>query len=240
MQIVTFKWNQRPDELESIPSQALINYGADHVNIFYRMMDRNLNIPYEKVCITDDPEGLDKDIRVIPLWDKYRYLGGCYNRLYVFSSDMQELIGDRFFVCDVDVVITSNMDSIIDREEDFVIGHQRRPDLNYLRYHGGMFLMNAGCRSRVWDIFNLYPKDCIRRAKEFGYIGTDQAIIRLLLKDEAGWTQKDGVLDMRVDIMEKGIIDPPDGTKIIQFSGPRDPTNKDLQDKYKWIEKNYY
>lgn len=239
MQIVTFKWTPLANEEEKIPSQTLFSYDSNAINIFYNMVDRNITIPYEKVCITDNPEGLHKDIRVVPLWDKCRMLGGCYNRLYAFSKDMENVIGKRFIMLDVDCVILNNIDDIVNRKEDFVIGHQKRPDLHYLRYHGGMILMNAGCRDHVWETFNKNYRECIRKAKEIGYIGTDQAIIRLLLKEEAGWDQSHGVLDMRVDVIEKGIIELPKSAKIVQFSGPRDPREAKWQHAYPWVKKNY-
>ena len=42
-------------------------YSAEYVNVLYRMVTRNLTVPHNFVCFTEDPTGLDMGIQVKPL-----------------------------------------------------------------------------------------------------------------------------------------------------------------------------
>ena len=75
-------------------------FTAEHVNILYRMIQRNYQNDFELCCITDDSEGINKDIRIIPLWDDLRDVARCTVRLKAFSEEAAEIIGPRF--CSID------------------------------------------------------------------------------------------------------------------------------------------
>src|SRR5690606_4765132 len=105
-----------------LPSQKNgFAYNASHVNTLYSMLRRHYRRPFEFICVTDDPIGIDENIKCLPLWDKCIYLGGCYNRLYVFSDHMKNFIGPRFACVDMDCVIVGDVTPIFDRTEDFII-----------------------------------------------------------------------------------------------------------------------
>ena len=236
IQVVTFLWND-----ENYRFNGLFRYGADHVNRWALAVRRNLTIEHEIVCITDGVGGLDPSIRVIPLWDDLRDMGGCYTRLRAFSPDMKDIIGPRFVWMDVDCVITGNLDPLFSRTEDFVIwsnGYSGNP------YCGSMVMMDAGARRCVWDDFG---PDCPDLASR--YVGTDQAWIAHRLGDgEATWTQKDGVLS-RYDV---GILNGMtrksfklrpkplrDNAKIVFFHGPVDPSLPEIQENLPWIKDHW-
>ena len=42
-------------------------YGADYVNKLYRGIERNLTLPHKFCCFTENAEGLDINIQVLPL-----------------------------------------------------------------------------------------------------------------------------------------------------------------------------
>lgn len=226
LRIVCFKW--RPPAARRSPSTASIGeYRADHVNRLHRAVRANLRMAHEFVCVTDDPEGLDPAIRVIPLWDKCRDLGGCYNRLYVFSHDMRELIGPRFACIDLDCVVTGDLTPLFDRPEPFVIAAQQWSP--HQAYSGTMFLMDAGARAQVWDDFDASAPD---KARDF--TGTDQAWIRYKLgvdPVEATWGRRDGVHEALLI----GDTLPP-AARIVFFSGDRDPSHAE----YPWVRQHYY
>lgn len=242
LNVVTFKWQQQKNEKVSIPSQLMMNFNSEHVNIFYDMIDRNLKIPHRNVCVTDDPIGLDKSIERIELWDKCRSLGGCYNRLYVFSEDMKYLIGDRLLCCDLDMVIVDDITPIITKfdNNDFVYYKMRGPNGTGSRMNNSMFMMNAGARSFVWERFNNDTEAAINAAKSTGP-GTDQAWCNYILdlNYEAHWSMDDCIYDMRLDFVEPQRINLINDARIVMFPGPRSPCMKDFQDKYPWIKQHY-
>ncbi|MEE8370477.1 MAG: hypothetical protein V3S00_06890 [Dehalococcoidia bacterium] len=212
----------------------LFRYTANHVNVLASMVRRNLTMEHEIVCITDMPEGIDPSIRIVPIWDDLREMGGCYVRLKAFAPEMKQLIGDRFVWIDVDCVIVGRLDSLFNRPEDFVIWSHAGGRLPYC---ASMVMMDAGARRQVWDDFDQEAAPAIgdpRRA-----FGTDQSWICERLPGEAVWDRKDGVLS-RIDVgltwrrpVPHGL---PRGAKIVFFHGPYDPASMTGPD---WVTENW-
>lgn len=224
--IVTFLWRRNT---EGFMLPRVCDYTAEHVNTLQRMLKRHLHIPHELICITDMPEGVE--CRTLPLWDKCRSLGGCYNRLYLFSKDMEELIGPRFVAMDVDVVIVDDVTPIFSRREPFLI-HSYNAEYTHQKYNGSFIMMNAGVHSHVWESFDpvLSPKLIQEERESRRRIGTDQAWISMQVPDAPTVGPPDGVHEA----MTVGGMLPP-GSRMIFFSGRRDPSRK----SYKWIREHY-
>lgn len=237
IRVVTFKWSDPEYRFNH-----LFRYGAEHVNRWARAVRRNLTIPHELVVVTDDPTGITEDVRIVPLWDDLREMGGCYTRLRAFAPDMAEVIGERFVWMDLDGIVVGSLNPLFSRPEEFVAwsnGVSNNP------YCGSMVMMTAGVRRQVWDDFR--PASSPLTAKR--YVGTDQAwIAQRLGPNEATWTQKDGVLS-RYDI---GILNGlkrggyklrprplPNSARIVYFHGPCDPSLPDIQRAFPWIEEHW-
>jgi hypothetical protein len=223
----------------------LFRYGPEHVNTLRAMVRRNLTLEHEFVCITDDPEGIEKDIRIIPIWDDLKEMGGCYRRLKAFSPEMSGVIGKRFVWIDVDCVVTGPLDPLFDHADPFRIwanGYGRTP------YCGSMVMMDAGARKEVWEEFD--PVTSMEQARARQFIGTDQAWISARLPGERVWTREDGVLS-RYDLGVRdsklagrarrlGMSAPlPDDARIVFFHGPFDPAHPDLQARCPWLADHY-
>lgn len=234
LRVVCWKWKPRPRPGYPEPP-CIVDYGPEHVHTLRNMVARNLDMPHEFVCITDDPEGLDPAIRIVPLWDDCIELGGCYNRLRAFSPEMRETIGPRFVWIDLDCVVVGRLDPLFDRDDDFIVnsykGGPRDPDQ---RYNGGMVMMDAGARPEVWEQWN--GQESIERIRESKITdrtrGSDQGWMRMVLdEDEARWTEADGVYEAR---QVRGGL--PANARIVFFAGRRDPT---LSRNVPWVRKHY-
>lgn len=233
--IVCFKWRKKADDY--LLSDR-VKYTSDHVNILFNSIKRNTTVPFRFSCITDDASGLDTDIRIIPLWNKCQDLGGCFNRLYMFSPDMKNIIGDRFLAIDLDCVIVGNIDKILERKDDFCINQfvsQKKSRYQNQLYNGGLILMNAGAREKVWDQFDpdSSPAELDSVIKQNDFIGSDQAWIRYILGvGECTFNDKDGVYSYVPTVRNNGV---PNDARVIFFSGKTDPStaNKD------WIKQNW-
>ena len=218
LSIVTFKW-KKSNQGYRLKNQ--VSYSAEHVNILFASIKRNTTVDFTPICVTDDATGIDNHIKIVPLWNTYQHLGGCYNRLYIFSEQAHTLFGNRFFCFDLDCVITGNIDSILNRTEDFIINEFRPNNQRYQKYNGGLCAMNSGCRKAVWNNFN--EKQSIPlldnlRTKQ-GYVGSDQAWIQYVLgNNESLFTNQDGVYDFN-----QFYHDLPQDAKIILFPGKTDP-----------------
>ncbi len=232
--ILTFKWKKLDSGYKLKTS---VSYGPEHVNILYRSIKRNTSIPFRFVCVTDDAVGIDSEIEIVPLWDTYRNLGGCYTRLYIFSRDAEKLFGPRFMMIDLDCVITGNLDDLLSRKEDFLInkyiGKGKEQYKSRQCYNGALMMMDAGARPQVWKQFSpelSLPKiDHLRSQSEV--IGSDQAWIRIVLgRDEKTLDMSDGIYD--VSFLPDGEL--PENAKIVFFHGRPDPS---LEKQKWWVEK---
>jgi hypothetical protein len=230
--VACFLWKKSTQGFQ-LPSMRVTNYGPDWVIKLRNMVRRNYPHPHRFVCVTDDATGLE-DVETIPLWDQCRSLGGCYNRLYMFSEDMRSLLGERFIAIDLDCVITGDMTPIFHRAEPFVINQYSTKERDQ-RYNGSLIMMDAGSRAKVWETFD--PVESPRAIAHHGktVIGTDQAWIRLALgRDEATFGMADGVYDIRHSPARNGL---PKDARIVFFSGPRNPETESR--KHKWISKHW-
>ncbi len=215
MTFVCFLWKRNTTGFK-LP--AVCDYTAKHVNILRNMLERHVHIPHRLVCVTDDPTGIDPRIDIVPLWDKCRDLGGCYNRLWVFSKEAGELFGPRFACIDLDCVLLADCTDLFTRDEDFIINsyYPSRPTYLDQHYNGGLFMMTAGARASVWDEFEPDRHPEMLQA-DSRCIGTDQAWIRVHLgKGESRYTRQDGVYEARVI--------PPANARLMMFAGRRDPS----------------
>ena len=84
-------------------------YGPDYVNRLRKMVEANLTLPFEFYCYTDDPEGVDANIIMMPddgleLW---------WPKLRLFEEG--KFKGKCLFF-DLDMVIQDNVDCLLDFE----------------------------------------------------------------------------------------------------------------------------
>ena len=184
-------------------------------------MARNTTVPFQFCCITDDPTGLDDDIRVIPIWDDHAGMGGCYRKVKLFAPEMSELIGPRFINFDIDVVICGNLDKILSRTEKFVI--MRDPNSRRQAFNTSMMMMDAGAHAKVWDTF----EPAAARRLNIG-IGTDQRWAFSVLGGKVPmWDQADGVYSFSNHIQTTA-PHLPEGATVVVFHGLRSPSVRNL------------
>lgn len=216
-------------------------FNAYHVNVLAAMVARNYQKPHRMICVTDSPDGISKNIEIVPLWKDHADVGNpfgprnpsCYRRLKIFSRQAGEMFGDRFVTLDLDCVITGDLSPLWDRDEDFVIWGdtaKRTP------YNGSMILLNAGARPHVWETFD--PKLSPLKTRQAGFFGSDQAWLGLCLgPNEKKWTTEDGVYSYRNQIAPNGGRLPA-GARIVMFHGQNDPFSPAPQ-QLQWVQKHY-
>lgn len=231
---MTFKWKP--------PAFYRSEFAPERVNTWARMWRRNYRGPARFTCVTDDPTGIDPSIRIVPLWDHHRKLASphgpgnpaCYPRLFMYSEEAGELFGPRFMVSDLDIVVTGNVNPLVDVPHDFVIWGDTAKNTPY---NGSLTLMTAGARKQVWEQFD--PVESPKKARALGYIGSDQAWIGACLgRGEQKWTAADGVYSYRNEIQHKGGQLPP-GARIVVFHGSVDPWSPSARAKHAWVREHY-
>lgn len=101
-------------------------YPAEYVNILYRMVARNLTLPFRFICMTEFPEGINKEIEIIPLpdFDEPREEHGslclAWRKLSVFDQDLYGQKGKILFL-DLDVIIVDNIDCFFNYSDKLAI-----------------------------------------------------------------------------------------------------------------------
>lgn len=234
LNILTWKW--KSDK----PYRS--KFGPETVNILKQCVKRHYKKPHRFVCITDDPKGLDPDIKVVPLWNLHGDIinphgqenPSCYRRLRMFSPDAQKLFGKRFVSLDLDTVITGDLSPLWDRSEDIVLYGDTNPSTYY---NGSMLLMTAGCRPQVWEDFN--PKKSPLISKAAGQFGSDQGWISYKLgPGEKKWTADDGVISFRLHIRNLHGRRLPEKARVVMFHGECDPWSP-LAQSLGWVKENW-
>lgn len=197
--VVCWKWNK------GLHPKKKILFGADHVNTLESMLKRNLHIPFELVCVTDDPIGINPGIRVVPLWNDFADKGGCFVRMKFFSSEMKALLGERLLTIDLDCVIVNDITPLVDVQDEFKIWGE---DSRKTPYCGAMWLMSAGSREHVWKYFQQNHERYVPDVNGKYKLGTDQKVISdVLYPHEPTWTKGDGVYCFGTDIRISKEID---------------------------------
>lgn len=236
LEVVTFRWKPAPGYRSK--------FGPETVNVLARMVRRHYRGAHRFTVITDDPTGIDADVRVIPLWPDHADLlsphgplnPSCYRRLKLFSEEMRMLIGERIVCLDLDCVLTGDVGPLWNRPDDFVIWGDTNPTTPY---NGSMLLMTAGSRRQVWEQF--HPINSPVFAKRRGYFGSDQAWIGYCLgPNEKTWRVDDGVYSFRNHLVSghrTGAL--PRNAKIVIFHGKFDPWDANVQHNYPWIKDHY-
>lgn len=227
----------------------------DHnaVNIACNMFDRHLRMPHRFTCITDDPKGIDGSIRIIDIRSlpSYRWMNvpnpsspknpSCYVRLFIFSKEARDVIGERIVSCDLDFVATDTLDPLFDRNVDFAIwggqSVQPRSPTPYCWYNGSLMMVRAGTRTQVYDDFD--PALSPARAHAAGCRGSDQGWIAYRLGPyEHLWGTQDGVYSYRNHVLPGGGR-LPKGARIVAFHGAHDPWHRDVQARHSWVREHY-
>lgn len=133
-------------------------YPAEEVNILRAMVARNLTVPHEFHCITDDASGLDEGIIAHPL-PEFGFSGN-WRKLHTFSDNFLGLNGEYVVSLDIDLVIIDNIDFLAERPEcDFIIA--RHGWSKTVRAHGAVYRIKVGSNVRVWEDFIPDPERSI-------------------------------------------------------------------------------
>lgn len=244
------------------PKRDRVRYTRDHVARFAAMVRRNLSIPHEIVCITDQPDVVPEGVRHVPLWDDgLREKGACWIRLKLFSEEMRDLIGPWFVSIDLDCVIVRDIASLLNRPDPFVIWKNSGRGA---RHCGSMFMMRAGAVSEVWerfdhdDLVQVTGRDKSHPGARWAHpdaleagnvIGSDQAWISTVLPDAPQWTRRDGVLSLKADLgwgrrprfkrneCRSTVL--PEHARIVFMHGREDPSQLEIQKTCPWVKEHW-
>jgi hypothetical protein len=234
--VATFKWKPLPG--------YRAKFRPWHVNRMEWMFRKHLHMPFEFVCITDDPAGLSSSIRVIPLWDDLANVPNphgprepsCYRRLKLFSHEARGLVGERVLWIDLDMVLTGDVTPLFDRTEDVVL---LSTDVPHIPVNGSLVLLTPGAHAEVWESFD--PKTSPKLARKSGCYGSDQGWLAYCLKDTAAMWKAgpggDGIYFFGQHMRRMGQRLPADA-RLVSMHGRGVPWG-DYEQSLGWVRQHY-
>lgn len=182
MSVVCWRW---PD------AQGKHLFGVEYVNRLRSMLARNLRLPHQVWCITDDTKGIDGAVRCIPQPAEYANTPRCRRRMWQYAKDRTALFGPRMLAIDLDVVITADITSLIDRTEALVMWRVGYADV----LSGSIVLCDTGALDGAWQAYRNDPDGYPLATGEKN--GSDQAMLNHYIKTNrlpvAEWTERDGI-----------------------------------------------
>ena len=187
------------------------------------MFEKNYTKPHRFLCITDQPDGIRCETLAMPLDLDFNY-----RRLWLFSKEAAEQIGGRIFHIDLDVVITRNLDSYLDRPEPFVVMHD--PMFQEQEYSSS-YILDMGSRTDIWESFDPETSPAVKQEWFQGNgkdVGSDQAWICYCLRNEDPPT----FIQHRARLVGKNL---PDDVYIVHFPANPKPWTKEAEDMYPWV-----
>ncbi len=191
-------------------------YRASYVNILRNMVRRNLSVPHEFVCFTEDGSGLDRDITVRPLPDP---LEGWWNKVSLFRPGLFPQSATVIFL-DLDLVIVASINFLLDGGEPFKIVS------NFERIGMGKLKTREQCKFNS-SVMRISPGACDHVFRRFRWrwlafrsFRTDQDWISYCCPDAATFPAGKIVSFKRT--MDSG-DEPPPGTAIVLFHGRPNP-----------------
>lgn len=218
-------------------------FDIEHIVIWRNMIERHLTIPHRLVVVTDDPHTVENvGIEAAPIdWQKH-VPGTCLVKLMLRRPDIGDLLGERIFCTDLDIVVVDNIDPIVSKAGRSV--WWRNPNYPQPRrafYQGSIQLFDAGSHPELWVDFDPQrtPAWINRR---FG--GAEQAWISERVPwDEPHWTADDGIYGagrLFNGKPDKGVqSELPANARIVSVPGNRAPWQEETQKSHPWIGTHY-
>jgi hypothetical protein len=203
------------------------HYKPHHVRHLKDMVKRNLTVPHEFVCITDQPHvfDADRDIRPVVLDRTTHVPGKEWAKLMTFHPNGRELFGgDKLLQLDLDGIVCGNLDPIVNRTEDIVVWRNpARVPWNFPKefarrafYNGSVILHSLGTEPCIWNEF-------VPNATEvMEYLRDTQIWMSKMLGPEVPyWDANDGIYRLeRDDTPGSGIAGPlPENARLVFFPG---------------------
>ena len=227
LNFVCWLWSTKEGTLTT---KKPIKYIPEDVNSLYEMLKKHYHKPFNLLCVTDNPEGIHLDIKIIPLWEEFRELGFCFTRLVCFKKGMDKIFGERFVSIDLDCVIVGDITSLFDTDVDFCIwSHGINGE-----FCGSLWLLKTNTHSEVYETFD--PSKLVPNSKGRYSGGSDQAQMKKAIPHVAFWNEAHGVYAFRNIRDEKEL---PNNSKIIFFNGNYHPRQSHIRYSFPWIANNY-
>ena len=134
--------------------KANVPYGVEYVVKLHGMVRRHLTRPFRFVCLTDRPEQLPVWVNPIRI-EPHRGLFGWWSKIELFNK-VHGFTG-RMLYLDLDVLILSDLDPIVDYPADFALlphagTFNGKDGLSVVkRFNSSVMVWDAGTQNHIYD-----------------------------------------------------------------------------------------
>lgn len=127
-------------------------YGPEYVNKLYAMIRRNTKRDFRFICFTDNREGIGSEVEC---WPPPYQMKGWWVKIPLFAPP-DCIADDQIIAIDLDVVITGNIDWLLDWRGDFCglgkwLTMKKMEAPKY--YNGSLWSLRPGYATQVWYDF---------------------------------------------------------------------------------------
>lgn len=217
-------------------------FGPEYVNRLKLALRKHLQIEHQLTCITDDPTGIDHDVRLLPIRE-FTDTPRCRRRLKQFDQQFTKaMLGPRVLSIDLDVVITDDITPLVDRPEPLVCWR-----VGYANVFSGSFILYN--HDVLHGLYEAYRADPIGFPVTVQARGTpsDQAMLNHFVEswDVPFWTETDGIVTYFGDGYERfehlgvgpGQPHLPEGARLVVL-GSADKSAMD-EGRYLWVRDHW-
>lgn len=208
-------------------------YDANYVNILFHSVRRHLPRPFNFYCCTENADGLDAEIRIIPFPDNPGVKRGWPDilvKLMVLQDGFGDLVGPTLFL-DLDIVIMDDIGPLFDyKPGEYCIIHNwvnwrkqllgRRPAVG----NSSVFRFDAGRSNHVYETFLRE----MGQAEDTRIYNTEQAFLTHAM-EKVNWWPDEWVRSYKWNCRPAFplnlLVTPkaPPGCRILVFHGRPDP-----------------
>lgn len=207
-------------------------YSAEYVNILYAMLKRNLTIPFELICFTDDATDIDSNVKIKFLPENN--LKGWWNKMYLFSEDTG--LSGHVFYLDLDTMITGNIDDIVSFKDSKLKilskGAMQETEEHRKQFDGdygsGLMSWTHELARGIWEVFKM-------NQHAMNQLPGDQDFLKAIIpKSSIEFFQDifpDQIYSYKYQCYENGL---PETAKIVCFHGVPNPKEAITQTSDSW------
>jgi hypothetical protein len=217
----------------SDPCRKHLAYTCEHVNAQLPLLKKHMPGSYRVVCVTDEPDGLDPSVNVVPMpcddgpeESQDKRFPRCYRKLWNFSWDARHIFGRRILSLDLDGFPVRSLAPIVERPEDLVVWRRNRFIM------GGVYLLTTGTHTGVWHEFDFVSSPRILR--EHNLPESDQGWLTYMVPRVTPHFGPEVYLPPAG--IDTGL---PETAALVSFGTQEKPWMKAAQIRHPWISEHY-
>jgi hypothetical protein len=208
MRFVTFLWRGRGFWTRTA------TYGPEHVKRLASMLARHGG--HCLSCIHDGSFGsMPGNWDMIRMPEHVAGLPDYLPKLWAWSPELHDWIGERFVSIDLDVVVLGDVAPLLAGPERVRLWDSAKGE----PYNTSLFVVQPGAGQEVWSTYTPERLAAVRAAAP-RWTGDQSWVAHVLGPGQPTFGERDGVIRYRRDMRR---VAPPRGTRAAFFCGPMSP-----------------